>query len=110
MAVRVEKAAPPLVAAVCRATVLATIADMSDLIFKGTVDEIDVTLLADAQTSGGLLFGVEPAAVDAVLEEPGGDVLALFREMHDVGCPPSKRLYVDAMRGAGCPEIATRLL
>lgn len=48
--------------------------------------------------------------LDAVLEEPGGDVLALFREMHDVGCPPSKRLYVDAMRGAGCPEIATRLL
>ena len=30
--------------------------------------------------------------------------------MHDVGCPPSRRLYVDAMRGAGCPEIATRLL
>ena len=34
--------------------------------------------------------------LDAVLEEPGGDVLALFREMHDVGCPPSRRLYVDA--------------
>lgn len=33
------------------------------------VDELDVTLLADAQTSGGLLFGVEPAAVDGVLEE-----------------------------------------
>ena len=48
--------------------------------------------------------------LDAVLEEPGGDVLALFREMHDVGCPPSRRLYVDAMRGAGCPEMATRLL
>lgn len=48
--------------------------------------------------------------LDAVLEEPGGDVLALFREMHDVGCPPSRRLYVDAMRGAGCPEIALRLL
>jgi selenide,water dikinase len=33
------------------------------------VDEIDLTLLADAQTSGGLLFGVEPSRVDRVLEE-----------------------------------------
>ena len=33
----------------------------------GAVDELTVTLLADAQTSGGLLFGIEPAlAADAV--------------------------------------------
>ena len=51
--------------------------------------------------------------LDAVLEDPGGDILALFREMHDVGCPPSRRLYVDAVRGARRwkrPEIALRLL
>ena len=47
--------------------------------------------------------------LDAVLEDTGGDVLALFREMHDVDARP-RRLYVDAVRGAGCPEMATRLL
>lgn len=48
--------------------------------------------------------------LDAVLEDPGGDVLALFREMHDVGCPPSRRLYVDAMRKRRSPETTLRLL
>ena len=48
--------------------------------------------------------------LDAVLEDPGGDVLALFREMHDVGCPPSRRLYVDAMRAKRSPETTLRLL
>ncbi len=33
------------------------------------VDDIDVTLLADAQTSGGLVFGVDPDQVAAVLAE-----------------------------------------
>jgi len=33
------------------------------------VDEIDVTLLADAQTSGGLLFGLDPAVADDVVRE-----------------------------------------
>ena len=31
------------------------------------VDEIDVTILADAQTSGGLVFGVDPDAADDVV-------------------------------------------
>ncbi len=31
------------------------------------VDELDVTILADAQTSGGLVFGVDPAAAPDVL-------------------------------------------
>ena len=51
--------------------------------------------------------------LDAVLEDPGGDVLALFREMHDVKCPPSRRLYIDAIKGAASakrPELALRLL
>ena len=48
--------------------------------------------------------------LDAVLEDPGGDILALFREMHDVGCPPSRRLYVDAMRAKRSPETTLRLL
>lgn len=34
---------------------------------RGNTDELDVLLLADAQTSGGLIFGVEPDLVDATL-------------------------------------------
>ena len=34
---------------------------------RGAVDDLTVTLLADPQTSGGLVFGVEEANVDAAL-------------------------------------------
>ncbi len=36
-----------------------------------SADELDVLLLADAQTSGGLIFGVDPDRVDGVLAELG---------------------------------------
>jgi selenide,water dikinase len=36
---------------------------------QGGFNELDVLLLADAQTSGGLVFGVDPAQVDGVLAE-----------------------------------------
>jgi len=46
---------------------LAWVRDRLDV--ADTVDELDVTLLADAQTSGGLLFGVDPGvAADVVTE------------------------------------------
>ena len=35
---------------------------------RGTVDELTVTLLADPQTSGGLVFGLSEAHVDTALE------------------------------------------
>jgi len=44
------------------------------------VDDLDVTLLADAQTSGGLLFGVDPdraASVVAGLRSSGHDAAAI---------------------------------
>ena len=31
--------------------------------------EIDITLLADAQTSGGLVFGVDPELADGVVAD-----------------------------------------
>lgn len=40
---------------------------VADRLDRGATAELDVTLLADAQTSGGLVFGVAPSAVDAVL-------------------------------------------
>ena len=36
---------------------------------RGGFDELDVLLLADAQTSGGLVFGVDPTEVDGVLAD-----------------------------------------
>jgi selenide, water dikinase len=42
---------------------------VDDRLDRGTVDDITVTLLGDAQTSGGLVFGVAPArAADAVAQ------------------------------------------
>jgi selenide,water dikinase len=46
------------------------------------ISEIDVTILADAQTSGGLLFGVDPdraASVVAELRASGHDAAAIGR-------------------------------
>ncbi len=40
---------------------------ISSQIDQGTTDDLDVTLLADAQTSGGLVFGVAEDQVDAAL-------------------------------------------
>ncbi len=36
---------------------------------RGSTDELDVLLLADAQTSGGLVFGVDPDRLDDALDE-----------------------------------------
>jgi hypothetical protein len=36
---------------------------------RGGFDEAEVMLLADAQTSGGLVFGVDPTEVDGVLAD-----------------------------------------
>lgn len=51
----------------------------------GGVDELDVTLLADAQTSGGLVFGVDGAqarkALDALLSS--GHTAAAVGTVHD---------------------------
>jgi selenide,water dikinase len=41
----------------------------SDVLDAGNHDEVDQLLFADAQTSGGLIFGVDPAAADDVLAE-----------------------------------------
>ena len=47
---------------------------------RGGHDELDVLLLADAQTSGGLVFGVDPTEVDGVLAdlESTGHVAAVI--------------------------------
>ncbi len=39
------------------------------LLDSGDTGELDVLLLADAQTSGGLVFGVDPTEVDGVLAD-----------------------------------------
>jgi len=41
---------------------------VSDRLDRGATDEVTVTLLADAQTSGGLIFGAEPRAAAAAVQ------------------------------------------
>lgn len=41
----------------------------ADLLDAGTTDQLHHLLIADAQTSGGLVFGVDPAHTDQVLRE-----------------------------------------
>jgi selenide,water dikinase len=42
---------------------------VADAVDAGSFDELDVLLLADAQTSGGLLFGAEPERAQAAVAE-----------------------------------------
>jgi selenide,water dikinase len=42
---------------------------VEDRLDRGHVDELTVMLLADAQTSGGLVFGVAPERADSVAAE-----------------------------------------
>lgn len=56
---------------------------------------LDATL--DASASRSIL-----ADASNDTKKPDGtpdDMLALFREMHAVGCPPNRRMYIRAMRG-----------
>lgn len=46
--------------------------DVRDSVDAGGVDEMTLTVLADAQTSGGLVFGVTPDRVDSVLTDLRG--------------------------------------
>jgi selenide,water dikinase len=64
---------------------LAWVADRLD---AGTVDGVTVLLLADAQTSGGLVFGVDPAAADgavARLRAAGHPAAAIGRTREGTG-------------------------
>ncbi len=45
------------------------LASLIEQVDEGDVDELTVLLLADAQTSGGLVFGVDPEHAEAVLGE-----------------------------------------
>lgn len=59
---------------------------MNDRLDRGSgVAELDVTLLADAQTSGGLVFGVDPAEAPKALDllEASGHVAAAIGSVHE---------------------------
>jgi selenide,water dikinase len=52
---------------------------VADAVDAGTFPELDVLLLADAQTSGGLLFGARPAAVAAAVAALGAPAAVIGR-------------------------------
>jgi selenide, water dikinase len=45
------------------------LAHVEPIVDRGQADDIDLALLGDPQTSGGLLFGVDPGAADRVVDE-----------------------------------------
>ena len=75
-----------------------TIDDDDDLIHPNRIfyeGRLDATL--DSSASRSIL-----ADTSNDTKKPDGtpdDILALFREMHAVGCPPNRRMYIRAMRG-----------
>ena len=75
-----------------------TINDDDDLIHPNRIfyeGRLDATL--DSSASRSIL-----ADASNDTKKPDGtpdDILALFREMHAVGCPPNRRMYIRAMRG-----------
>ena len=75
-----------------------TIDDDDDLIHPNRIfyeGRLDATL--DSSASRSIL-----ADASNDTKKPDGtpdDILALFREMHAVGCPPNRRMYIRAMRG-----------
>ena len=58
-----------------------------DRLDTGPVDDITLILLADAQTSGGLLFGLAPQAADAItrLRSSGHDCAVIGHAVHGSG-------------------------
>ena len=75
-----------------------TIDDDDDLMHPNRIfyeGRLDATL--DSSASRSIL-----ADASNDTKKPDGtpdDILALFREMHAVGCPPNRRMYIRAMRG-----------
>ena len=58
------------------------------IFYEGRLDAtLDPSILADASNDTKTTDGTPD------------DILALFREMHAVGCPPNRRMYIRAMRG-----------
>ena len=47
----------------------------------------------------GRLDATLDASASKKPDDTPDDILALFREMHAVGCPPNRRMYIRAMRG-----------
>ena len=81
-----------------------TIDDDDDLMHPNRIfyeGRLDATL--DSSASRSIL-----ADASNDTKKPDGtpdDILALFREMHAVGCPPNRRTYIRAMRGVARKDV-----
>ena len=57
----------------------------ADILDAGDHDELHQLLIADAQTSGGLIFGVDPGSTDAMLAELADTGHTAATDRHDIG-------------------------
>jgi selenide,water dikinase len=58
---------------------------VADAVDAGRFEELDVLLLADAQTSGGLLFGASPARAAEAVAALGGRAAVVGEVRHGAG-------------------------
>jgi selenide, water dikinase len=58
---------------------------VADVVDAGRFDELDVLLLADAQTSGGLLFGATPERAAGAVASLGGAAAVIGEVRHGAG-------------------------
>lgn len=64
-----------------------------------TIDDDDDSMHPNRIFYEGRLDATLDSSASKKPDDTPDDILALFREMHAVGCPPNRRMYIRAMRG-----------
>ena len=64
-----------------------------------TIDDDDDLIHPNRIFYEGRLDATLDSSASKKPDDTPDDILALFREMHAVGCPPNRRMYIRAMRG-----------
>ena len=64
-----------------------------------TIDDDDDSMHPNRIFYEGRLDATLDSSASKKPDDTPDDILALFREMHAVGCPPNRRMYIRAVRG-----------
>jgi len=70
-----------------------------------TIDDDDDLTHPNRIFYEGRLDATLDASASKKPDDTPDDILALFREMHAVGCPPNRRMYIRAMRGVARKDV-----
>ena len=70
-----------------------------------TIDDDDDSMHPNRIFYEGRLDATLDSSASKKPDDTPDDILALFREMHAVGCPPNRRMYIRAMRGVARKDV-----